>query len=313
MKLGIDGIDFRMDGVRFANKVNVGFVSEIAADMKNMAFVIKDNRFNLNDIVLKFDGSVDMQKDDINMDVTFATEKTDFKSLLSLVPAIYMNDFKDIKTTGSLALNGGIKGTYNKTTMPSANVNLSVDNAMFSYPDLPKSVDKINIAVRAHYDGEVFDRTTADVDRFSFEMAGNPFLAEVLVKTPESDMQVAAKFNGKIDFGSVADIVPLDDITLNGLLECDISLAGKLSTLEKEQYEDFQAAGSLKLSRFNFESPAFPQGAKITSMLLNFTPRRVELANLDVIVGRSDIALNGTLENFIPFVLKAHLTQGSEI
>ena len=311
MKLGIDGIDFRMDGVRFANKVNVGFVSEIAADLKNMIFIIKDNRFNLNDIVLKFNGSVELKEDDINVDVTFETERTDFKSLLSLVPAIYMNDFKDLRTAGNLTLNGDINGTYNNNTMPSANIALSVNNAMFSYPDLPKSVDKINIAVKAHYDGEVFDRTTADVDRFSFEMAGNPFNAELHVKTPESDLQVAAKFAGKIDLNSVADIVPLDDITLNGLLECDISLAGRLSTLENERYEDFQAEGNLKLSGFVFESPDFPQRVNITGTHLNFTPRRVELVNFDATVGRTDVAMNGSLENFIPFVLRNDTVRGT--
>jgi hypothetical protein len=309
--LGIDGIDFWMNDVQLANKASVGFVSEIAADLKNMGFVIKDNKFNLNDIVLKFDGSVEMPKDDINVDLTFATEKTDFKSLLSLVPVIYMNDFKGLRTAGTLALNGDIKGTYNKETMPSANVSLSVSNAMFSYPDLPKSVDNINIDVKAHYDGEVFDRTTLDLDRFAFEIAGNPFKAEAHVKTPESDLQVAAKFNGKIDIDSVADIVPMDNMTLNGLLECDLSLAGRLSTLQNEQYEDFQAAGSLKLSRFNFKSSDFPQGAKIALLHLNFTPRRVELANFDAVVGQTDVSMNGSLENFIPFVLKKETVRGT--
>jgi hypothetical protein len=222
-----------------------------------------------------------------------------------------MNDFKSLRTTGSLALNGDIKGTYNEKTMPSANVGLSIDNAMFSYPDLPKSVEKINIAVKAHYDGEVFDRSTVDVDRFNFEMAGNPFDAQLHVKTPESDMQVAARFAGIIDFDSVVDIVPLDDITLNGLLECDISLAGKMSTLEKEQYEDFDAAGNLKLSRFNFISPDFPQDVKITSTQLNFTPRIVELKNFDAIIGRTDLAMSGSLENFIPFVFKNETVKGT--
>jgi len=311
MELGIDGIDFWMGGVRLANQVSVGFVSEIAADLKNLNFIIKDNRFNLNDIALKFDGSAGMQEKDINVDITFASEKTDFKSLLSLVPVVYMNDFQDLKTTGSLALNGDIKGTYNEKTMPSANINLSVYDAMFSYPDLPKSVKKINIDAKAHYDGEVFDRTTLDVDKFSFEMASNPFNAEIHAKTPESDLQVSAKFAGKIDFDSVADIVPLDDMTLNGLLECDISLAGRLSTLENEQYEDFHAAGNLKLSRFNLESPDFPQGVAITSMQLNFTPRRVELINFDAIIGRSDISMSGSLENFIPFILKNKTVRGT--
>jgi len=311
LNLAIDGIDFWLNNVRLANKAGVGFVSNVSADLKNMDFTLKDNRFNLNDIVLKLSGAAGIKGDDINMDIEFATEKTDFKSLLSMVPAVYMNDFKDLKTTGSLALSGDIKGTYNKNIMPIANVALSVDNAAFSYPALPKSVEKINIAVKAHYDGEVFDRTTADVDRFSFEIAGNPFNAELHVKTPESDMQVAAKFAGKIEIDSITDLIPMDDTALSGLLECDIKLAGKMSTLQKEQYEDFQLAGHLNLSRFNFESPILPQGAKIESMRLNFTPRYVELANLDVITGNSDISLNGSLENFIPYVFKNETVKGS--
>jgi len=311
LSLAIDDIDFWMDGVRLANKVTVGFVSKIAADLKNMDFVIKDNKFNLNDIVLIFQGSVGLHGDDINADVTFATERTDFKSLLSLVPAIYMNDFKDLKTTGSLDLSGEIKGTYNKEQMPNADVKLAVNDATFSYPDLPKSVQKINIAVRAHYDGEVFDRTTADVDRFSFEIAGNPFLAEVHVKTPESDMQVSAKFSGRVDIDSISDIIPLADMTLSGLLECNLSVAGRMSTLQNERYEDFQAAGHLRLSRFNFVSPALPRPVSISSTELNFTPRYVELANFNARIGNTDVALNGSLENFIPFVLKNETIKGS--
>ena len=309
LNLGIDGIDFWLNGIRFTNKANVGFVSKVGADLENLFFTIKDNRFNLNDIVLKLEGSAGI-KNNIDLDIAFATEKTDFKSLLSLIPVIYMNDFKDLKTTGSLALNGYVKGTYSETSMPNASVNLTVENAMFSYPDLPKSVERVNIALKAYYDGAVFDRSTVDLERLSFEMAGNPFNAELHVKTPESDMQVSAKFAGKIDFDSIADIVPLDDIKLNGLLECDIALAGRLSMLEQERYEDFQAEGNLIISGFNFESPAFPMAVNITSTHLNFTPRRVELLNFDAVIGNSDVAMHGSLENFIPFVFKNETIKG---
>jgi len=310
MNLDIAEVDFWMDGIRYLKKAHAGFVSEIAADLKNMGFTFKDNRFNLNEIILKFTGTVKMPKDDIDVDITFASEKTDFKSLLSLIPAIYMQDFETVKTTGSLALNGDVKGTYNEKQMPCANLNMTVDNAMFKYPDLPKSVDNINIAAKVFYDGVVFDRTTVDVDKFHFDMAGNPFDAELHVKTPDSDMQIAAKFAGKIDFNSVADIVPLDDVTLKGLLECDLALAGRMSTLEKEQYEDFKADGMLKLSDFDYKDPDFPQGVKIASTQLNFTPKIVNLVNFDAVIGRTDIAMNGTLENFIPFVFKDETVRG---
>jgi len=84
-----------------------------------------------------------------------------------------------------------------------------------------------------------------------------------------------------------------------------------MSTLEKEQYEDFKADGMLKLSGFDFESPDFPQGVKIMSTQLNFTPKKVDLVNFDAIVGRTDIAMNGSLENFIPFVFKDETVRGT--
>jgi hypothetical protein len=310
MKLDIADINFLMGGIRMLSNARAGFVSEVAADLKNMIFFLKDNKFNLNEIILKFAGSVQMPGD-IIVDLTFATETIDFKNVLGLVPSVFMKGFESIKTTGTFALSGGIKGTYNNKQMPNASVSLTVDNAMFKYPDLPKSVDNINIKVNAFYDGAVFDRTTLDLDKLHFEMAGNPFDAELHVKTPESDMQAVAKFIGKIDFNSIVDIVPLDNITLKGLLECDFALAGRMSTLEKKQYEDFDASGMLKLSNLDFKSPDFPQAVKINSTRLNLSPRKVDLAEFDAVVGKSDIALNGTLENFIPYVFKGSTVSGN--
>ncbi|GHT25363.1 membrane protein [Bacteroidia bacterium] len=311
LQLDVAALDFLMDGVKLLRNARIGFTSEIAADLKNMGFTLKDNQFNLNDIVLKFAGSVNMPGNDIVTDITFATGKTSFKSLLSLIPAVYMTDFATIQTTGELTLDGYAKGTYNDKQTPSAGVNLAVDNAMFKYPDLPKSVDKITIALKAFYDGEVFDRTTLDVDKFHFEMAGNPFDLGLHIKTPESDMQIVGDFKGKIDFNLLTDIVPLENTTLNGLLACDLSLAGRLSTLEKEQYEDFQAAGMLQLTDFDFVSPDFPQGVKITKTQLDFSPKIVNLLAFDAVIGRTDLSLKGSLENFIPYVFKDATVRGN--
>ncbi|MDR3095223.1 MAG: hypothetical protein LBU62_11385 [Bacteroidales bacterium] len=311
MQLDVAALDFLTGGVKLLRNARIGFASEIAADLKNRNFTLKDNQFSLNDIILKFAGTVNMPGDDIVTDITFATGKTNFKSLLSLIPAIYMTDFAAIQTTGELTLDGYAKGTYNAKQMPSAGINLAVDNAMFKYPDLPKSVDKIAITLKALYDGEVFDRTTLDVDKFHFEMAGNPFDLGLHIKTPESDMQIVGEFKGKIDFNSLTDIVPLENTTLNGLLACDLALAGRLSTLEKEQYEDFQADGTLQLTNFDFISPDFPQGVKITKTQLDFSPKVVHLVDFDAIIGRTDLSLKGSLENFIPYVFKNATVRGN--
>jgi len=311
LELLIDGTDFWMGGVRMANKANIGFISIVAADLVNLDFTLKENRFNLNDFVLKFNGSAGLKDTGITADLNFAAERTDFKSLLSLVPAIYMSSFSDLQTTGSLDLSGSVKGTLGENSMPSAGINLAVNNATFNYPQLPKSVQGINIALRAFYDGEVFDRSTIDLDRLNFSMAGNPFSAEVHVRTPESDMQVSAFFAGIVDIDSITDIIPLQDMTLSGLLECDVALSGRLSTIQNEQYEDFQLEGNLNLSRFNFETPAFAHKINLNRAHLNFTPRHVELINFDAVIGGSDVRLSGSLENFIPFLLKDDTVRGT--
>jgi hypothetical protein len=310
MKLDIADVNFRMNNINMLAKAHLGLVSKVAADIKNMEFTLKENRFNLNELVLKFTGSVGIHED-INIDITFAAEKTDFKSVLGLVPAVYMKNFETITTTGFFTLSGSIKGVYNDKQMPNAGINLAIENAMFKYPALPKSVNNINIKANAWYDGSVFDRTTLDVDKLHFEMAGNPFDAEAHVKTPASDMQVAAKFVGKIDFNSILDVIPLDDIALKGLLECDFALAGRMSSLENKQYEDFDARGELILTGVDFKNPSLPQTVKIAKTQLNLTPRRVEMTNFDALIGNTDIALNGSLENFIPFVLKGATVSGN--
>jgi hypothetical protein len=114
-----------------------------------------------------------------------------------------------------------------------------------------------------------------------------------------------------LNFRSLSDIVPLDDITLKGLLECDLALSGRMSTLEKQEYENFDAKGSLKLSGVDFNGPGFQQAVKITDIRLNLTPKRVELTNFDALIGSSDLSLNGMLENFIPFVFKSGKIRGS--
>ncbi|MHC1703565.1 MAG: AsmA-like C-terminal region-containing protein [Tenuifilaceae bacterium] len=307
----IEALTFAMDGMNYLNKVKLGFNGEIGADMVKSEYTFKDNEFNLNAIILGFEGSVKMPGDDIDIDIVFNSNKVDFKALLSLVPAIYMEGYEDLKTSGSIKLDGFVKGTYNEKTMPSANIDLLVQNAMFKYPDLPKSVDNVNIDTKIKFDGTNMDNTTVDVNRFHLELAGNPFDAEIHISTPMSDMQIAGLIKGKIDFASLADAIPLDSMTIKGLLESNMEFGGKMSHIEKEQYDKFKADGSMRLTNFEFVSPDLPQGFKIIETTMNFSPKYVDLASFDSRIGKSDMQMKGRLENFFPFVFNDDVIKGN--
>ena len=273
MKLDVAEVDFWKKGNHYLKKIRVGFVSKITADLKNKEFTFKRAQFILNEMSLKLAGSIQTPADGANFDLTFSSDRKDFKSLLSLAPAIDIQDLEKMQTSGNFNLNGNLKGVYNDRQTPTVDLHLIVENAMFKYPDLPKSVDKINIAAKVFYDGVTFDRTTVNIDKFYFEMADNPIDAEIHVKTPDSDMQVDAKLVGTIDFNALENVIPLDSVRLKGLLECDLALAGRMSALKKEQYKDFKATGELKLTDFSYESPKLPEGMDFAYIKLKFTPQ----------------------------------------
>ncbi len=311
IKSTADAFTFTMDGLKYINKAKVGFDGDIGADMVKSAYTFKDNEFSLNAVVMNFAGVVKMPKDDIDVDVTFNSNKVDFKSVLSLVPTIYMKGFEGLLASGKVKLQGSAKGIYNDKVMPNADIEFVVDNAMFKYPSLPKSAENINVDTKVHFDGANMDNTTVDVNRFHVELAGNPFDAQVHISTPMSDMQVAGFIKGKVDFTSLADIIPLDSMKIKGLLESNIQFGGRMSYIEKQQYEKFKADGMMRLTNFEFNSPDLPQGFKIIESTMNFSPKFVDLTSFDSRIGKSDLKMNGRLENFIPYVFNNQTIKGN--
>lgn len=307
----IEKLNFIMDGMKYLKDVKCEVNTGFGANMDKMLFTLKENEVKMNGLVMGVEGNIEMPADDINMDLKFNTKKADFKSILSLVPAVYMKDFEKVQTSGTLKLKGFVKGTYNEKSMPNVGLDLGIENAMFKYPDLPKSVNNINVDTKIFFDGVQNDNTTVDVNKFHMEMAGNPFDMVMHIRTPMSDMQMDGSLKGKIDFSSLTDIVPLDSMTLKGIMECNIAIAGKMSSIEKEQYEDFKADGTLKLSNFEFVSKDFPQGVKIIETNMAFSPRFVDLSSFSALIGKSDIQLTGKLSNFIPYVFKNDTIVGS--
>ncbi len=306
-----DAINFVMGGIPYLKNASNRLKLVIDADLKNSTYTFKENEFAINDIVLGWDGKVSMKDSSIITDVTFKTKRTDFKSILSMVPAIYTKGYENVVAHGGLKLEGYVKGVYNKKTMPNAELNLVIDNASFKYPSLPKSVDNINVDLKVFWDGVQNDNTTVDLNKFHLEIAKNPFDADFHLKTPMSDPSFNSKINGKIDLASFADVVPLDSTTIKGMITANIDMMGQMSMIKEQKYEKFKADGSLSLSGFLFKNPSLKQGADIKKATLVFSPKFVDLSAFDMQVGKTDIHLKGKLTNFIPFALKGETIHGN--
>ncbi len=300
------------DGVKYVNGASLDLKAGIGADLENMIFSFLDNELKLNGLVLKLDGSVAVKEEGYGLDLTMGTTKTDFKSLLALVPEEFLKDFDGLETEGTMHVDVTVKGDYlDEEHLPAFTLDLGVENGMIQYPDLPESIDNINIALLVNNAGGSADLTETELKQFHFEIAQNPFDATFKVLTPVSNPTFSSQVKGKIDLHSLANAIPLDSFEIKGLIETDFAIAGDYAMVESEAYEQIDASGKLALTDFSYHGADWPLGVLIRQSVMSVNPRSIRLESFDCQVGKSDFNLKGSLENYLAYALKDGTLKGS--
>ena len=310
LQAAIDALTFKMGGIPLLNRARIGAHLDVDADFVNGKYTLKENSLSLNAIQATIDGWAAMPDNaPISMDLRLGTSAISFKEILSLIPAIYAKDFEDLKAEGTVSLHAYAKGELTETTLPEFEAALKVSDGNFRYPALPAGIDDIQIAAKVTNPGGDIDLTEVNVERFSLNMLNNPFAMTAQVKTPISDPDFTATAKGTLDLGKIKEVYPLEDITLDGVLKADMSLGGRLSYIEKEQYESFKANGTLKLQDMQVNMEGIPDVA-IEQSTFAFTPRYLNLSETKVFVGENDITADCRFENYLAFVFKDETIKG---
>lgn len=308
----IDALNMWYGGIKYFNEVRTDLKADLDMDMAHSKYTFKENELALNELVLGFYGYVLMPANDITMDIKFNARKNDFKNFISMIPGVYSKDFKDLKSSGTLAFNGFVKGVYNDKQMPGFGLTVKLQNGMFQYPSLPTAVNNVQMDLNiANADG-VPDHTLIDLNRLHVEVANEPFDARLKVSTPVSDANMDGAIKGKINFANLAKVVPQEaGTTMTGVMTADLNFKGRMSAIEHKRYEDFKAAGNLALTAFNYKSKDYPQGVDIRTAALTFNPKNVTLSDFDARMGKSDFKANGTLDNLLAYYFKKETLKGT--
>ncbi|MCG8579427.1 MAG: AsmA family protein [Bacteroidales bacterium] len=308
---GIDALFVDFDGVKYINGASLGLNAGVGADLENMVFTFLDNELMLNRLGLKLDGSVTMKEQGYGLDLNMGTTKTDFKSLLALVPEEFLKDFDGLETAGNMLLKATAKGDYiDEENLPAFSLDLVVENGMIQYPDLPESIHNINVNLQVQNEGGSADNTITNLEQFHFKVADNPFDATLSVVQPVSNPVFKGKAAGRIDLESLSNAIPMDSFDIKGLIEMDFTIDGDYAMVENEQYDQISANGQLKLSNFYYSSADIPQGIFIKNSSMSVNPRSVKLESFNCTLGQSDFKLSGTLSNYLAYALQDGVLKG---
>lgn len=314
-KTTMDEMTFEMGGMSYLNKVKTNLVANLLMEFtdKTSKFTLKENTLELNALKLSFDGFYEMLENKDNMDLKLNASKATFKDFLSLVPAFYQSGYESMVTKGNLALNAHVKGIMDDKNMPGWDAGINVDNASIRYPALPQSINNIVVKAGSKFEGgSNLDKMTIDVPKFHADFAGNQLDATLKMRNPMTDPLIDSKILAKVNLATLGQVMPLaKGESYTGKLDADVVLNGRMSSIEKERYEDFNAAGTLKLMDMLYKSPDLPSDVNVKSMLFRFSPKNLALESLDAKMGKSDFKMNGTIDNYLGYIFRGELLKGA--
>ncbi len=322
-RAGADTVSVTFAGIPYLNRVKLALTADVQADLAKKSYTLKETGLKLNDLALGVVGKVTQAAEDANdakdgtgsgpllLDIAFSAPTTNFRSILSLVPAVYAHDFNKVKTSGTIAVKGKVKGEYGDSAFPALALDVKVDNAAFQYPDLPLPARDIVMDLGITNPGGSADSTVVRLQKFHMLIGRNPVDANMVLRTPISDPDVDARVKGKVDLADVRRTVKLEGIDqLAGTVAADASVRTRMSSIEKKQYDKVGASGSVDVANLTVKGKTLPKPLSIQQASLTLAPEKAQLKSFKGTIGSSDVQASGTLENLLSFAMRDDTLRG---
>ncbi|MBM6498941.1 AsmA-like C-terminal region-containing protein [Flavobacterium macrobrachii] len=304
-------VSLSMDKANYMNNVALSLDAILGIDLEKSKYTFKENKAKINELPLEFDGFIQIVEAGQEYDLKFKTPTSSFKNFLGLIPAQYAANLDNVKTSGDFTVTGFAKGLYSETTVPKFNIEIASNNASFQYPNLPKSVKNIVIDTKIINETGVMNDTYVNLDKLSFQIDQDVFNAKANIKNLAENALVNAALKGTINLANVTKAYPVKlDKPLSGMLKADVTTEFDMQSVEKSDYARIKNAGTIDLSGFNYTDEN-GKTMNISKVLVAFNPSTVNLQQFSATTGKSDISVNGVLENFYGFVFKNQELKGN--
>lgn len=299
----IAAFSYRDGGVTMLREVQVEAELPLIYHLDSGRLELGESRLALNQLALGFQGSVAPQGDDLAIDLGYRVLDTSFRSILSLIPGVYTQDFADVQTSGSLALAGSVKGVLpaEGDDLPGFVLELELRDASFTMPDLPSGVDDISVDLSVGHPGGDPDLMVVDLERFAMSVAGSPLEGRLKLRHPSSDPDVELEAKGRVDLAQISRALPLDGIEYSGVLELDMAVAGRVSQFESDRLDKVQSTGTLSLRDMLYKDQDLPLPVAISRFSCELGPSSTEISELALTMGDSDLTGSGRLDNLVPW------------
>lgn len=305
-------VSFEMDSTKYLNKNKINLDALIGIDLGENKYTFLENKVLINQLPLVFDGFVQINEENQEVDVTFKTPSSDFKNFLAVIPEAYASNIENVQTTGNFEVNGEFKGVVDDEHIPTFKIAINSENASFKYPDLPKSVRNVYIDTEINNETGIVEDTYVNINRLSFLIDEDKFNMNAKIRELMGNTKVSAHMDGRINLANISQAYPVpDDYNLKGILNADVTTAFDMASLENKQYQNTQTSGKASVSGFEYDSEELKNPVAINTAAVTFNPNTVSLDEFTGKTGGTDFDAKGTLTNLLGFMFNDENIEGN--
>ena len=293
-------VSLDLDGVNYLEDHTITLDANFELDLDKQKYTFLENEAKINELPLTFNGFVQVNEDNNDIDITFKTPSSDSKNL------------DGVDTTGDFIVDGKIKGIVDDTHIPTLDIKIRSSNASFKYAELPKRVNNITINADIKNETGIVEDTYINIGNLTFKIDQDVFAAKGSFRNLTENMLVNLSLKGSLDLANIEKVYPLNlEQDLNGRFTTDLTTIFDMNSVEREQYQNIKSNGTASLKNFSYKSPDIPNELKVANADVSFKPGNISLNSFAATSGQTDISATGSIQNLIPFLMSKQDLKGN--
>lgn len=287
---------FQVEEIKYLHNKNLKF--DIEFDVAGSTYSIRKSQTFINSTQLESHGAFVIKDSLQSLDINFNGKNLDISSTLSLLPEKFQNQIHDYKSEGEFYASGECH--YKNGNPLIIKADFGIKKATITYKEKNTTLTNVNLLGNITLNE---NRSNLTLKNISANLNGNTFTGDVELinfKDPYLKLKLSANTN----LQELINFYPIDTLeNLSGTINLNAEIEGLISDMKSNAYSpNIVAKGNAVINDLKATFKKTDKHINIPEGKLELNNRHLNVYNLKLIRGNSDVMLIGELPNFLSYL-----------
>lgn len=261
-------------------------------------YLIKTAELGINSMFFSIDGNFNYIDSLTDCSLKFKGKNIDITSVVSLLPPEYSERMNDYESEGVFFTAGDLNYTAGKPIL--LNAQFGINKAVVTYKPKNTKLKNLNLkGILAINEKESY----VNFENITSELGNNTFNGNCHIRNFDNpNINLNADINTRLD--ELNAFWPIDTLEyISGSLNLKAGINGNLNEIKESAFSpNIKAEGAATLNEVKLKVKGKPNEINIKEGGFSLNNRYLNVNNLTILTGKSDIKLTGSLPDFLNYL-----------